>query len=107
MGLGVAVRSGVVLCVGLAIVAPLARAAAPALPGPGFPSFDSAQALNSHCDQGLLRVQATLRALEKRPADRPATAAELRRLLGAVRFTEPWTEERAAAWWRDHAVART
>ena len=45
--------------------------------------------------------------LEKRPADRPASAAELRRLLGAVHFEEPWTEERAAAWWRDHAVSRT
>jgi DNA-binding NtrC family response regulator len=48
-----------------------------------------------------------LRCLEKNPADRPASAEELRRLLGAVRFTEPWSEERAAAWWRDYKPSRT
>ena len=36
--------------------------------------------------------------LAKEPADRPASAAELARLLAAV-GVEPWMEEDAARWW--------
>jgi len=43
-----------------------------------------------------------LRCLAKDPAARPASALDLQRLLDAIPFAEPWTEERAAAWWRDH-----
>ncbi len=46
-----------------------AHAAAPALPGPAFPAFDSAIALTAHCDRTLHGAQAVLRALEKRKAD--------------------------------------
>jgi thimet oligopeptidase len=46
-----------------------AKAQAPALPGPAFPSFTSAAALNAFCDRGLERAGRTLRALEERPAD--------------------------------------
>jgi thimet oligopeptidase len=46
-----------------------ARAAAPALPGPAFPSFASAVQLQTFCDQGLERARLKLGALEKRPPD--------------------------------------
>ncbi len=39
-----------------------------------------------------------LACLAKRPADRPASAAELRGALDAI-GSEPWTEEEAARWW--------
>jgi thimet oligopeptidase len=45
------------------------QAAEPVLPGPVFPTFASAAALDAYCDQGLARAKATLRSLEKRPAD--------------------------------------
>jgi eukaryotic-like serine/threonine-protein kinase len=44
-----------------------------------------------------------LACLAKSPAERPASAAALDRALAAVPVAEPWSEERAAAWWRDHA----
>lgn len=43
-----------------------------------------------------------LRCLSKDPSDRPADAGELERLLGAITFAEPWTSERARAWWEAH-----
>jgi serine/threonine protein kinase len=45
-----------------------------------------------------------LRCLEKDPARRPG-AYELRRSLLALPLTQPWTKERAAAWWREHGAA--
>jgi thimet oligopeptidase len=52
----------------LAARAPLAFAAG-ALPGPAFPSFDSAAALASYCERRLERAKAGLQKLEKHPAD--------------------------------------
>jgi thimet oligopeptidase len=46
-----------------------AQAAAPALPGPAFPSFASVAELNASCDQGLERAKLRLRSLERHPAD--------------------------------------
>ena len=43
-----------------------------------------------------------LSCLEKEPGARPASAAELDRLLEAVDFTAPWTAEGARAWWETH-----
>ncbi|UCF40497.1 MAG: serine/threonine protein kinase [Gemmatimonadota bacterium] len=40
-----------------------------------------------------------MRCLEKNPDDRFATAAELEAALRAVELDEPWTWERARAWW--------
>jgi serine/threonine-protein kinase len=38
--------------------------------------------------------------LEKNPDRRPQTARELSERLGALAFEHPWTEERAALWWK-------
>jgi serine/threonine-protein kinase len=43
-----------------------------------------------------------LQCLAKDPAARPASALELMRRLDAISFAEPWSEDRAAGWWRDH-----
>jgi serine/threonine-protein kinase len=43
-----------------------------------------------------------MRCLAKKPADRPATAAELARLLEAVPLASPWTEDRMRRWWDTH-----
>ena len=40
-----------------------------------------------------------LECLAKSPADRPQTAGELSRRLGAIPGAEAWTQERAALWW--------
>jgi len=45
-----------------------------------------------------------LACLAKRPADRPRSAAELARALGAI-DTEPWGEDDAARWWSLHGAA--
>ena len=42
-----------------------------------------------------------LACLAKSPAARPASAAALDRALAAVPVAEPWSEERAAAWWKE------
>ncbi len=44
-----------------------------------------------------------LRCLQKDPAGRPASALELESQLAAVRYPEPWTMQRARAWWETHA----
>jgi eukaryotic-like serine/threonine-protein kinase len=44
-----------------------------------------------------------MRCLEKDPGNRPASALELAAELGRVRVAEPWSEERARAWWTAHA----
>jgi serine/threonine-protein kinase len=43
-----------------------------------------------------------LQCLAKDPAARPPSALELMRRLDAISFAEPWSEDRAAGWWRDH-----
>src|SRR5262249_8480578 len=44
-----------------------------------------------------------MQCLEKDPAKRPASALELESRLARIRCQEPWTEERARAWWAAHA----
>jgi serine/threonine-protein kinase len=46
--------------------------------------------------------QIIMDCLEKDPARRPATAAELALRLGAVDVPQAWTAERAERWWRAH-----
>ena len=41
--------------------------------------------------------------LEKDPAKRPSSALELDAQLARVRCEQPWTDERAQAWWDAHA----
>jgi serine/threonine protein kinase len=45
-----------------------------------------------------------LRCLAKRREDRPSSAAELDRLLAEIEI-EPWSEEDATLWWRQHQPA--
>lgn len=45
-----------------------------------------------------------LSCLAKKPEDRPQTAAELDRELGEIQ-TEPWSQEEAQRWWRQHQPA--
>ena len=64
------------LCVAWAgVVACGMPARAATLPGPAFPTFQSAAALQSYCDNGLARAKAALRALERHPADAQWLAA--------------------------------
>lgn len=44
--------------------------------------------------------QVVLHCLEKDPANRPRTAADVIALLDAATDVEPWTQEHAARWWR-------
>ncbi|HKU44457.1 MAG TPA: serine/threonine-protein kinase [Polyangiales bacterium] len=44
-----------------------------------------------------------LACLEKEPARRPASAAELAARLQTVPFATPWTRERAERWWTENA----
>lgn len=44
-----------------------------------------------------------MRCLAKDPADRPETARALARELAALDLAPLWTQERARAWWLDHA----
>jgi serine/threonine-protein kinase len=43
-----------------------------------------------------------MRCLEKNPDRRPQTARELREQLDSLSFEHPWTDERAALWWKRH-----
>jgi serine/threonine-protein kinase len=46
-----------------------------------------------------------LSCLEKRPADRPASARELSLRLAEVDVASAWTEERCREWWERHSPA--
>lgn len=48
-----------------------------------------------------------MRCLEKRPADRFQSAAELEAALRAIHFDEPWTQEQARESWALHGLATT
>ncbi|MDF3066379.1 MAG: hypothetical protein K0R38_1980 [Polyangiaceae bacterium] len=43
-----------------------------------------------------------MQCLEKNPNKRPQTAHELSEALGALHFAHPWTDERAALWWKQN-----
>jgi tRNA A-37 threonylcarbamoyl transferase component Bud32 len=45
--------------------------------------------------------QLVLACLERKPENRPASAAEVSRLLAEIDVT-PWDESQAAAWWQSH-----
>ncbi len=45
---------------------------------------------------------AILQCLAKDPADRIATAEELSQRLASITWSDPWTDARAQAWWREH-----
>jgi serine/threonine-protein kinase len=47
-----------------------------------------------------------LECLEKKPADRPASAAELSRRLAETVAADGWDQEQAARWWELHQPAR-
>src|SRR5262249_10608366 len=64
------------------------------------PSIRSGKPVNADLESLLLRC------LAKKPADRPANAAELLRALEACVLTEKWTSAAAAAWWQNHQHAR-
>jgi serine/threonine-protein kinase len=46
-----------------------------------------------------------MQCLEKDPARRPSSASELEAQLGRLSLRNPWTPERARAWWEAHAPA--
>jgi serine/threonine-protein kinase len=64
---------------------------------PEAPSSRVEHAISSELEQ------LTLRCLAKQPDERPGSARELRDLLAQISFAEPWSRERAASWWQEHA----
>ena len=44
--------------------------------------------------------------LEKEPEKRPQSAVDLARRLDEVDLDQPWTDQRAVAWWDQHLPAR-
>ena len=47
-----------------------------------------------------------MRCLAKKPGDRFADAVTLAIALRGVAIPEPWTEQRAAEWWRTHEATQ-
>lgn len=47
-----------------------------------------------------------LACLAKQPGERPGSAQELTERLAACQVREPWTDERAVAWWEQHLPLR-
>lgn len=43
-----------------------------------------------------------MQCLEKNPNKRPQTAHELSEALGALKFEQPWSDERAQLWWKQN-----
>lgn len=76
---------------------PLALAVAHASEVPEAPSRVAPQEIPPELDALVLRC------LEKDPDRRIQTAQELLDRLRQIRCSEPWSPERAAAWWRTHA----
>ncbi|HTQ06999.1 MAG TPA: serine/threonine-protein kinase [Polyangiaceae bacterium] len=63
---------------------------------PVLPSVRIGQKLHAELEAVIMAC------LEKNPDRRPQTARELRDRLDALHFEHPWTEERAALWWRHY-----
>src|SRR5262245_43186294 len=56
-------------CIAAVSLITVLPAGAATLPGPVFPSFQTAAALKDYCERGLARAKASLTKLEGRPAD--------------------------------------
>jgi serine/threonine-protein kinase len=61
-----------------------------------------------HAEQGIPPAldDIVLTCLAKEPADRVQDAEDLRARLAAVELASPWTEARAAEWWKRHLNAQ-
>lgn len=80
---------------------PLATALAHVQDEPVAPSRRSELEISPRLDRIVLRC------LAKEPADRPQTVAAVSELLSGAADGVPWSEERAAEWWRLHLPDRT
>jgi serine/threonine-protein kinase len=75
---------------------PMAMAVQQVTARPKSPSVRLGKALPKELEDAVLAC------LAKEPRDRPASAKDLAARLRAIRFDEPWTEERAAHFWHEH-----
>ena len=68
-----------------------------------FDAHEAARSIRRHTNQvpaALERI--VMDCLEKKPAARPETAAELDRRLAETGLGAGWSSERAHAWWQAH-----